>query len=79
MEAYDCSDIDMVIACCVDEIWEVFDADNSGQLDKKETQRFVRHTLGQLQGDDLEDQFTNEEFEQCFKQFDVDGSGLIDR
>ena len=35
------SDIDTVIAKCVEEIWELYDEDGSGSLDKFETKRFV--------------------------------------
>ena len=31
------SEIDIVIAKCVDEIWSKYDKDNSGELDKNET------------------------------------------
>ena len=76
MEEYECSDIDMVIASCVDEIWEVFDDDNSGSLDKAETKKFIRSTLKDMSdGNPLSD----DDFEQCFKEFDEDGSGLIER
>ena len=59
----------------MDEIWEVFDADNSGQLDLEETKKFVRSTLGA----NSQHQMKDEEVEQVFKEFDDDNSGLIDR
>ena len=37
----DYTDLDLVLAKCVDEIWEIYDEDNSGQLDKEETRKFV--------------------------------------
>lgn len=35
------SEIDGVIAKCVDEIWAKYDNDNSNSLDKDETKKFV--------------------------------------
>ena len=80
MDAYDCTDIDMVIAKCVDDIWNVYDEDESGSLDREETKRFVKHTLGkQMDQGEFEILFTPEMFDACFKEFDDDESGYIDR
>ena len=76
MDQYECSDIDMVVAQCVDEIWEVFDTDNSGSLDKDETKRFVKSTLMDMQEDNP---LSDEDFEQCFREFDKNGDGEIER
>ena len=76
MDQYDCSDIDMVVAQCVDEIWEVFDVDNSGSLDKDETKRFVKNTLTDCSD---ENSLSDDDFDQCFKEFDRDGDGQIER
>ena len=54
----------MVIAQCVDEIWDVFDDDNSGFLDKDETKRFVNSTLKDMNDDGHE--ISDEDFEQTF-------------
>ena len=71
------SDIDVVIAKCVQEIWQEYDDDNSGSLDKEETRQFVKNTLGDMDagGKGMSD----EEFEQCFIEFDEDGSGTIEK
>ena len=76
MDQYDCSDIDMVVAQCVDEIWEVFGTDNSGSLDKDETKRFVKSTLMDMQEDNP---LSDEDFDQCFREFDKNGDGEIER
>ena len=34
-------DVDSVIKKCVEDIWGEYDADNSGELDKEETKRFI--------------------------------------
>ena len=74
--------IDAVIAKCVDDIWAEYDKDNSGTLDKEETKLFVKKTLVDMtsgesggQGDD----FSDEDFEACFKEFDKDGNGTIEK
>ena len=70
------SEIDGVIAKCVDEIWAKYDNDDSGALDKDETKRFVQDTL-----QDMADGagFSDPDFDQCFTEFDKDGSGTIEK
>ena len=70
------SEIDNVIAKCVDEIWGKYDTDGNGNLDKDETKQFVRDTLS-----DMSDGagFNDEDFDQCFREFDKDGSGTIEK
>ena len=72
----DSSEIDAVIAKCVDEIWAKYDNDNSGALDKDETKKFVQDTLA-----DMADGagFNDEDFDKCFQEFDKDGSGTIEK
>merc|ERR1739844_840068 len=70
------SEIGNVIGKCVDEIWSKYDDDNNGYLDKQETKRFVQDTLA-----DMADGagFNDDDFDQCFREFDKDGSGTIER
>ena len=70
------SDIEDVINKIVDEIWANYDKDNSGYLDKQEAKPFVKQTLVDM-GENGE--FTEDEFEGCFKEFDKDGNGTISR
>ena len=58
----------------IDQIWDTYDEDGSGNLDKEETKKFVMDTLGQL---GKADNFTDEDFEKIFSQIDDDGSGLL--
>ena len=51
-------------------------ADGSGALDKEETKRFVKNTLSEM-GDGGE--FSEADFEACFREFDKDGSGTIEK
>ena len=60
----------------VDQIWLSYDDDNSGELNKEETMRFVQDTLGNLgQGDE----FSMEAFDEVFYIMDKDGDGTIDK
>ena len=70
------AEIDAVIAKCVDEIWTKYDDDGNGYLDKEETKRFVQDTLS-----DMADGagFNDEDFDQCFREFDKDNSGTIEK
>ena len=65
-----------MIAHCVQDIWNEYDDDNSGSLDKEETREFIKSTLCDM-GDGKG--MNNEEFEQCFAEFDEDGSGTIEK
>ena len=68
------SEIDNVIAKCVDEIWGKYDTDGNGNLDKDETKRFVRDSLS-----DISEGFNEKDFDQCFREFDKDNSGTIEK
>ena len=70
------TDIDDVINKCVDIIWAEFDKDKNGALDKDETKNFVKTTLAEVNNSG---EFSDENFEACFKEFDDDGSGTIDK
>ena len=54
----------------VDEIWEQYDRDESGVLNKKETLAFVKKRLG----DGI---FTEQGFDYVFTKMDADKSGTI--
>ena len=72
--------IDAVIAKCVEDIWAEYDKDNSGTLDKEETKLFVKKTLVDMtSGEGGGDDFSDEDFEACFKEFDKDGNGTIEK
>ncbi len=60
----------------IDQIWDKYDVDKSGALDKEETKKFVQDTLGNLgSGDD----FSDDAFDEVFKTFDKDNSGTIEK
>ena len=66
--------VDSIIGEAVDSIWQKYDKDNSGQLDREETMRFFQKTLNEL-GETEE--FDEKYFEEAFEAFDKDGSGTI--
>ena len=72
------ANIDAVIKKCVDDIWNTYDTDGRGTLEKDETREFVKKTLLEMEGKDGSD-FSENDFDACFKEFDKDGSGAIDR
>ena len=60
----------------IDQIWETYDVDKSGALDKEETKKFVQDTLGNLGSGD---EFSDDAFEEVFKTFDKDNSGTVEK
>jgi len=60
----------------IDQIWETYDVDKSGELDKEETKKFVQDTLGNLGSGD---EFSNEAFDEVFSTFDKDNSGTVEK
>lgn len=69
-------DIDQLVQNCLAEIWRQYDIDDSGYLDKWETKMFVKNTLQEM---GQKDNFTDADFEACFKEFDLDGSGTVSK
>ena len=68
--------LDTVISKCVDDIWDKFDTDKSGALDRSETKEFIKKALHNIEENES---FSEEDFDACFKEFDRDGSGLIEK
>ena len=62
-----------LVAQVVEKLWQEYDKDNSGMLDKDESRAFILSTLADMGVGNNE--FTDEEYEECFLQFDKDGSG----
>ena len=65
-----------LVAEIVDGIWETYDKDKSGGLDRDETRRFLQETLGKM---DDGTAYKEEEFEETFNQFDLNHNGLIEK
>ena len=60
----------------VEQIWDVYDADNSGDLDKEETWKFVKECLGNLGSCG---NLSQKAFDKIFITFDTDKSGTIEK
>ena len=60
----------------IDQIWDTYDVDKSGALDKMETKKFVQDTLGNLGSGD---EFSDEAFDEVFATFDKDNSGTVEK
>ena len=61
----------------IDQIWDTYDVDKSGALDKKETKKFIKETLGGMEGGKCD--FSDCAFNKIFNQFDKDGNGTIEK
>lgn len=60
----------------VDTIWEKYDADGNGYLDKEETWKLAQETLGLLNPEDTQE-IQRQAFDSIYSQIDADGSGKI--
>ena len=67
---------EQAISGVIDQIWDTYDVDKSGALDKEETKRFVQDTLGNLGSGD---EFSEEAFTEVFSTFDKDNSGTVEK
>ena len=67
---------DQAVQQVIDQIWDTYDADKSGALDKQETKKFVQDTLGNLGSGD---EFSDEAFDEVFKTFDKDNSQTVEK
>ena len=69
-------DFDQVVSNASDEIWQRFDRDNNGFLDKIESEKMFRQIMIEL--GETED-FTDGDFKTAFREFDKDRNGRISR
>ena len=69
-------DFDQVVSNAADEIWQRFDRDNNGFLDKIESEKMFRQIMIEL--GETED-FTDGDFKTAFREFDKDRNGRISR
>ena len=60
----------------IDQIWAKYDADNSGVLEKGETEKLVKDILAKL---NRSGEFTAEKFEAIFTAADKNGNGTIEK
>ena len=60
----------------IDQIWNTYDVNQDGALDKEEIINFVHDTLGNLGAGD---EFTDEAYDEVFAGFDKDKNGKVDK
>merc|ERR1711871_1872275 len=60
----------------LDEVWDRYDDDKNGYLDRDETRKFFTETLGNL---GFSDEFTDDAFDEVFVTLDLDKSGTIEK
>lgn len=70
-------DINETLKDCINEIWGEYDTDGSGVLEKDETKIFVRDILQGVGVDGAN--FSDRDFETCFRETDTDGNGVISK
>ncbi|CAI2383790.1 unnamed protein product [Moneuplotes crassus] len=70
------NELEQVIDQYILDIWKCFDDDNNGTLDKSETKDFIKKMLEEVNEDP---DFSDAEFEKCFREFDEDSNGTISR
>lgn len=70
--------IDQLMIQTVNQIWEVYDDDGNGVLDKEETRSFLQDYL-KMMGGSVESEFDERKFEEIYAQLDADKSGEMDK
>ena len=59
----------------VEQVWQIFDGDQSGTLDGRESKEFLKVVIKELTGNDA----TEDELERVIINMDTDGSGDVDK
>ena len=72
--------MDDVIKKCIDDIWDQYDTNQSGVLEKDQAKRFVKCTLTEFVGSAEINEVWNEAvFESTFKDFDIEENNQISK
>ena len=80
--------IEAVIQAIVKDLWNDFDTDKNGTLDREETMEFLRRTIEEIQESEQansnqeekkKELVLDEDFDACFKVLDIDNSGAIEQ
>ena len=60
----------------MDEIWDIYDIDHSGTLDKDELGQFVKEYMPEILNNY---NFSESAFNRLFEEFDTDNTGRVDK
>ena len=78
--------LDDILISCIEEIWQNYDQDGNGLLDKQETKRFLLGTIAEMYGGSeaeadnmFSEYFSDEEFSNSFYKIDTDKSDTISK
>ena len=66
-----------LIQQCIDEIWQEYDKDKNGYLDKEECKKFILSTVDEMKGTPMPQ--GELDFDNCFDEIDTDDSGNISK
>ena len=69
-------ELEKAITKLVNDIWGKYDVDNSGELDKDETRKFLTKILRDM---NYREELDDEDFDELFSEFDEDGNGTIEK
>ena len=70
-------DINSILMECIDQLWDLYDQDGTGYLDREEAQLFFHDCMGGKNGYDNE--LRDSDFEACFTRLDSDGNGVLNK
>jgi len=65
---------EMVLPDIIDQIWETYDVDNSGVLDKEQAKKFCLDMVGNLESGEA---VIDEAFDEFFHTLNIDNSGSV--
>ena len=67
---------DKALKMVIEEMWEIYDDDKNGELDKREARNFAKDALAALYPEEC---FREDIYQEMFKIFDDDNSGSLDK
>ena len=80
-------EIDDILLLCIEQLWDTYDVDDSGYLDREQTRKFFLDTIceedpGPYEDDEFEEdegRMSMYEFNRVFKAIDTDGNGTLSK
>lgn len=68
----------MAIEKAVNEIWDTYDINKSGDLDKEELKKFAKDAMGRM-GIELDEEKFESQFDSEFQAMDLNKNGVIEK